>query len=59
MYSSTKWLIAGIVIFGAALALLSIAGYPLLLPYQWREQLHIFGAIIFVGNINGRMDGSS
>ena len=51
MHTSTKWLVAEIVIISAVLALLGIAGYPLLLPYRWHKLLHIFGAVIFLGNI--------
>ena len=51
MHASTRWLMAEIAIIGAVLTLLSIAGYPLILPYQWHKLLHIFGAVIFLGNI--------
>ena len=51
MHSSTKWLIAEIAIVSVALVLLGFAGYLLLLPYEWIKLLHIFGAVIFLGNI--------
>jgi uncharacterized membrane protein len=51
MHTSTRWLIGELVLISIVITLLSIAGYPLLLPYQWHKLLHIFGAIIFVGNI--------
>jgi uncharacterized membrane protein len=51
IHTSTKWLIGEIVIISIVITVLNIAGYPLLLPYQWHKLLHIFGAIIFVGNI--------
>ena len=51
MHTSTKWLITEIVIISLVLTLLGFAGYPLLLPYEWHKLLHIFGAIIFLGNI--------
>ncbi len=51
MHSSMKWLIGEVVIFGISFAILGMANYPLLLPYQWHKLLHIFGAVIFLGNI--------
>jgi uncharacterized membrane protein len=51
MHSSTKWLIAEIAIISGALVLLGFTGYSLLLPYEWVRLLHIFGAVIFLGNI--------
>jgi uncharacterized membrane protein len=51
MHSSTKWLIVEISIISVVLALLGLTGYPLLLPYEWHKLLHIFGAVIFLGNI--------
>ncbi len=52
MHASTKWLI-GIVVIVALVPLPLAFGYryPLVLPYQWHKALHIFGAVIFVGNI--------
>jgi uncharacterized membrane protein len=51
MHSSTKWLIAEIAVISVVLTLLGFAGYPSLLPYEWHKLLHIFGAVIFLGNI--------
>lgn len=51
MHTSTKWLIAELIIFSVVLILLGLAGYPLLLPYEWHKLLHIFGAVILLGNI--------
>lgn len=51
MHTSTKWLIAEIVVISVVLILLGFARYPLLLPYEWHKLLHIFGGVIFLGNI--------
>lgn len=51
MHTSTQWLIAEIAVIIAVLTLLGFAGYPSLLPYEWHKLLHIFGAVIFLGNI--------
>jgi uncharacterized membrane protein len=51
MHSSTKWLIAEIVTISLVLTLLGFTGYPLLWPYEWHKLLHIFGAVILLGNI--------
>lgn len=51
MHTSTKWLVAELIIFSAVLILLGFARYPLLLSYEWHKLLHIFGAVILLGNI--------
>ncbi|MHB8179163.1 MAG: DUF2269 family protein [Vulcanimicrobiaceae bacterium] len=51
MHASTRWLIVEIFFTVLLLALLSIARYPVLLPYAWHKMLHIFGVVIFMGNI--------
>lgn len=51
MHTSTKVLLAEMLVASAALALLSMAGFPLLFPYRWHKLLHIFGAALFLGNI--------
>jgi uncharacterized membrane protein len=51
LHTSTKWLLAEIVVISLVITLVNIAGYPLLFSYQWHKLLHIFGAVIFVGNI--------
>lgn len=51
MHISTKWLIAELGIIGLVITVWGFAGYPLLLSYEWHKMLHIFGAIIFLGNI--------
>jgi uncharacterized membrane protein len=40
-----------IAIIIALLAVLGAAHFPLLLPYEWLKTLHIFGVVIFLGNI--------
>lgn len=52
MHASTKWLI-GIVAIVVLVSLPLAFGYryPLVFPYEWHKALHIFGAVIFVGNI--------
>ncbi|MBI3028189.1 MAG: DUF2269 family protein [Candidatus Rokubacteria bacterium] len=52
MHASTKWLI-GIVAIVVLVSLPMAFGYryPLVFPYEWHKALHIFGALIFVGNI--------
>ena len=49
--TSTKWLLAEIIVISLVIAVLNVAGHPLLWSYQWHKLLHIFGAVIFVGNI--------
>lgn len=51
MHTSTKWVLSEIVVIGIATTLLSVTGYPLLMPYEWHLFLHILGAILFMGNI--------
>lgn len=51
MHLSTKWLITKIAIISLIFALLDLAGYPLLLPYGWYKLVHIFGSVVFLGNI--------
>lgn len=51
MHTSTKWLIAEIVTISVVLIVLGFARFPLLLPYEWHKLLHIFGAVILLGNI--------
>ena len=55
MHASTKWLILLIAII-ALTSLLAIpigAGHEIALPlpYAWHKWLHIFGAVLFLGNI--------
>ena len=55
MHASSKWLIGLLGVIGLVSLMFIPTGfgyvYPLLLPYQWHKVLHIFGAIIFMGNI--------
>ncbi len=51
MHTSTKWLVAELVIIGVLLVLLGFAHFPLLLPYKWHQLLHVFGAVILLGNV--------
>jgi uncharacterized membrane protein len=51
MHTSTKWLMAELAIIGLVVVALGAAGFPLFLPYEWHKLLHIFGAVIFLGNI--------
>jgi uncharacterized membrane protein len=51
MHTSTKWLIGEIAVIGIATTLLSITGYPLLMPYPWHLFFHVLGAVLFMGNI--------
>ncbi len=49
--TSTKWLMGEIVVISLVIAVLNVAGHPLLWSYQGHKLLHILGAVIFVGNI--------
>jgi uncharacterized membrane protein len=49
--TSTKWLGAELILISLVIAALNVAGHPLLWSYQWHKLLHIFGAVIFLGNI--------
>ena len=51
MHTSTKWLIGEIAITVFVLTLLGITNYAPLFPYAVHKVLHIFGAVIFLGNI--------
>lgn len=51
MHTSTKWLIGEIAITVFVLTLLGITNYEPLFPYAVHKLLHIFGAVIFLGNI--------
>jgi len=51
MHASTKWLIGEIAITVVVLTLLGITNYAPLFPYNVHKVLHIFGAVIFLGNI--------
>ncbi len=52
MHVSTKWLIGMVeIIILIPLPLAFGYRYPLVLPYEWHKALHIFWAVIFVGNI--------
>ncbi|MSQ06613.1 MAG: DUF2269 family protein [Dehalococcoidia bacterium] len=51
MHTSTKWLIGEIAITVVVLTLLGITHNAPLFPYKVHKVLHIFGAVIFLGNI--------
>jgi uncharacterized membrane protein len=51
MHSSTRWVLVELAIIIALLAVLGVARFPSLLPYLWLKTLHIFGVVIFLGNI--------
>jgi len=52
MHASSKWLIGEIaIVILVSMPLAFGYEYPLLFPYQWHKALHIFGVVIFLGNI--------
>jgi len=51
MQSSTKWVLVEILLTGAIIATLALAGFPMLLPYKVHKLLHIAGAVIFLGYV--------
>lgn len=51
VHTSTKWLIGEIALTATLIAVLAVAGFPLLIPYGWHRLLHTVGAVIFLGNI--------
>ncbi len=51
MHTSTKWLIGIIALIFIIPVIEAIFGFPLFLPYEWHKALHIFGAVLLLGNI--------
>lgn len=51
MHTSTKWLVGLIVLSAAIPVLQGFLGFPMFLPYEWHKALHIFGAVLLLGNI--------
>ncbi len=51
MHTSTKWLAAEVVFVLAVIAVLAVLHHPPLFSYEWHKLLHVFGAILLVGNI--------
>ncbi len=51
MHKSSKWLIGEIIVVISAVTLLGFLRHPFLFSYQWHKLLHIFGAVLLLGNI--------
>lgn len=51
MHKSTKWILGEVVVAAIVIALLGIYHHPLLFSRQWHRLLHIFGAVLLLGNI--------
>lgn len=51
MHISTKWLIGLISLMFIIPAIQEFYGFPMFLPYEWHKALHIFGAVLLLGNI--------
>ena len=51
LHTSTRVLVAELLLIGVTMALLGATGYPLVVGYAWHKLLHILGAVLFLGNI--------
>lgn len=51
MHTSTKWLIGLIALAFIIPVIQAFFGFPMFLPYEWHKALHIFGAVLLLGNI--------
>ena len=51
MHESTKWIRGEIIVVAIIIALLGMYRHPMLLSHQWHRLLHIFGAVLLLGNI--------
>jgi uncharacterized membrane protein len=51
MHKSSKWLFGEVLFVLFVILILGAYHHPLFLPYQWHKLLHIFGAILLLGNI--------